>query len=129
MNRNVSNLLEKEKMFNLPFIHSNRVGGNGVIAYTYLKSKKGDPYVVMAMAVSSILTLSILPDTGLGLDSITPLIRMAQDPQVVAVRTESKFKTYKELTTAARDGNVTAGLPRPPGRRRLPPPRIPRETT
>jgi putative tricarboxylic transport membrane protein len=109
-NRNVSNLLEKEKILNVPFMHSNRVGGGGVIAYTYVKNKKGDPYVVIAMAVSSILTLSAMPDTGLSLDSVTPLIRMAQDPQVVAVRTESKFKTYKELTDAARDGSVAAGI-------------------
>jgi len=109
-NRNVSGMLEKEKIFNVPFIHSNRVGGNGVIAYQYLKSKKGDPHVVMAMSVTVILTQSILPDTGLALDSLTPIIRFAQDPQVVAVRTESQFKTYKDLTDAARDGNIVAGI-------------------
>jgi putative tricarboxylic transport membrane protein len=118
-NRNVSNLLEKEKILNVAFIHSNRVGGNGIIAYQYLKNKKGDPHVVMAMAVSVILTLSAMPDTGLALDSVTPLIRMAQDPQVVAVRTESKFKTYKELITAARDGSITAGITGPTGSGRI----------
>src|SRR6476620_12736326 len=61
-NRNVSTLLEKEKILNVPFIHSNRVGGNGVIAYNYVKGKKGDPYVVIAMAVSVILTLSAMPE-------------------------------------------------------------------
>src|SRR5215208_5404152 len=95
-NRNVSGMLEKEKLLNVPFIHTNRVGGNGVIAYQYVKNKKGDPYVVIAMSVTVILTQSILPDTGLALDSLTPIIRFAQDPQVVAVRSESKFKTYKE---------------------------------
>ena len=67
------------------------------------------------MSVTVILTQSILPDTGLALDSLTPIIRFAQDPQVVAVRTESKFKTYKELTDAARDGNVVAGITGPTG--------------
>jgi putative tricarboxylic transport membrane protein len=114
-NRNVSGMLEKEKILNVPFIHTNRVGGNGVIAYQYLKNKKGDPYVVMAMSVTVILSQSILPDTGLALDSLTPIIRFAQDPQVVAVRTESKFKTYKELTNAARDGGVVAGITGPTG--------------
>ena len=114
-NRNVSNMLEKEKIFSVPFTHTNRVGGNGLIAYQYLKAKKGDPHVVMAMSVTVILTQSALPDTGLALDSLTPIIRYAQDPQVVAVRTESKFKTYKELVTAARDGNVTAGITGPTG--------------
>jgi putative tricarboxylic transport membrane protein len=114
-NRHVSGMLEKEKIFNVPFIHTNRVGGNGLIGYQYLKNKKGDPHVVMAMSVTVILTQSILPDTGLALDSLTPIIRFAQDPQVVAVRTESKFKTYKELTNAARDGGVVAGITGPTG--------------
>jgi putative tricarboxylic transport membrane protein len=114
-NRNVSGMLEKQKILNVPFIHTNRVGGNGVIAYQYVKNKKGDPYVVIAMSVTVILTQSILPDTGLALDSLTPIIRFAQDPQVVAVRTESKFKTYKELTNAARDGGIVAGITGPTG--------------
>src|SRR5687767_1079800 len=38
-NRNVTDLLAKEKIFNVPFVNSNRVGGNGVIAYQYVKSK------------------------------------------------------------------------------------------
>src|SRR5215204_5356467 len=96
-NRSVSDLLAKEKIFSVPFIHSNRVGGNGVVAYNYVKSKKGDPHVIVAMSVTVILTASARPELELGLDTITPLARFAQDPQVVAVRTESKFKTFKEL--------------------------------
>ena len=87
-NRSVSDLLDKEKIFNVPFIHSNRVGGNGVIAYQYVKSKKGDPYVVIAMSVSVILTATARGEFGLDLSSLTPLVHFAQDPQVVAVRTE-----------------------------------------
>ena len=116
-NRNVSNLLEKEKIFPVPFIHSNRVGGNGVIAYNYVKSKRGDPHVVIAMSVTVILTASARPELELGLDSITPISRFAQDPQVVAVRTESKFKTFKELAEAAarEPGSVVAGVTGPTG--------------
>ena len=118
-NRNMSGMLEKEKIFNVPFIHSNRVGGNGLIAYQYVKGKKGDPHVIIAMAVTVILTQSILPDTGIALDSVTPIIRVAQDPQVVAVRSESKFRTYKELIDASMDGNVVAGITGPTGSGRM----------
>jgi tripartite-type tricarboxylate transporter receptor subunit TctC len=101
----------------VPFTHSNRVGGNGVVAYNYLKGKKGDPHVVMAMSVTVILTASARPELGLGLDTITPLIRYAQDPQVVAVRTESKFRTFKELVEAAakEPGGMSAGITGPTG--------------
>jgi len=116
-NRNVSDMLAKEKIFNVPFIHSNRVGGNGVVAYTYLKSKKGDPHVMVAMSVTVILTASAFPEHGLGLDTITPISRFAQDPQVVAVRTESKFKTFKELIDAGlrEPTGIAAGVTGPTG--------------
>jgi putative tricarboxylic transport membrane protein len=114
-NRNVSGMMEKQKILNVPFIHSNRVGGNGVIAYKYVQAQKGNPNLVIAMSVTVILSQSILPDTGLSLDSLTPIIRFAQDPQVVAVRSESKFRTYKELVDAAREGNVAAGVTGPTG--------------
>ena len=116
-NRNVSNLLAQEKIFSVPFIHSNRVGGNGVIAYNYVKNKRGDPHVVIAMSVTVILTASARPELELGLDTITPLSRFAQDPQVVAVRTESKFKTFKELAEAgAREpGGIVAAVTGPTG--------------
>ena len=119
--RSISDLLAKEKLFSQPIINSNRVGGNGVIAYNYLKSKRGDPHVVIALAVTVILTASARPELELGLDTITPLIRFAQDPQVVAVRAESKFKTFKELAEAgARDpGSIVAGITGPTGSGRI----------
>jgi putative tricarboxylic transport membrane protein len=116
-NRNVSDMLAKEKIFPQPFIHSNRVGGNGVVAYNYVKSKRGDPHVVVAMSVTVILTASARPELELGLDTITPISRFAQDPQVVAVRTESKFKTFKEVLDAGKrePGSVVAGVTGPTG--------------
>ena len=87
------------------------------MAYNYVKSKKGDPYVVIAMSVTVILTASARPELELGLDTITPLSRFAQDPQVVAVRTESKFKTFKELVDAGakEPGSIVAGVTGPTG--------------
>jgi putative tricarboxylic transport membrane protein len=116
-NRSVSEILAQQKIFNVPFTHTNRVGGNGVIAYQYVKSKKGDPHVVIAMSVNVILTATARGEFGLDLTSITPLVHFAQDPQVVAVRTESKFKTFKELAgAAAKDPfSVVAGVTGPTG--------------
>jgi tripartite-type tricarboxylate transporter receptor subunit TctC len=112
-----TDLFNRSVIFPVAFIHSNRVGGNGVVAYNYVKTKRGDPHVVVAMSVTVILTASARPELELGLDTITPLARFAQDPQVVAVRTESKFKTFKELVEAGtRDpGSVIAGVTGPTG--------------
>jgi tripartite-type tricarboxylate transporter receptor subunit TctC len=119
--RSVTELLTKEKIFTQPFIHSNRVGGSGVIAYKYIKSKRGDPHVVATMAVSVILNLSARPELDIPLDTVTPLARFAQDPQVIAVRAESKFMTFKEIVEAAarEPGVITASVTTPTGGGRL----------
>jgi len=69
------------------------------------------------MSVTVILTASARPEFELGLDTITPLARFAQDPQVVAVRTESKIRTFKELVEVAskEPGGMAAGVTGPTG--------------
>ena len=119
--RSISDLLAKEKIFSQPFIIANRVGGQGVVAYNYIKSKRGDPHVVLTVATGAVLTSASRPDLELPLEIYTPLALFAQDPQVVAVRAESKFKTFKELAeTARREPNtLVAGFTGPTGAGRL----------
>ena len=128
--RSVSDFMAKEKIFSQPFINANRVGGNGVVAYNYIRSKRGDPHVVLTIAVSAVLTAASRPELELGLDTYTPLAHFAQDPQAVAVRAESKFKTFNELAdAAARDPNtIVAAVTGPTGGGRLSLYRIERET-
>jgi len=54
-------------------------------------------FVVLTVATGAVLTQASRPDMELPLNIYTPLALFAQDPQVVAVRAESKFKTFKEL--------------------------------
>jgi putative tricarboxylic transport membrane protein len=100
--RNITELLRREKAFSQPIITSNRVGGGGAIAYNYIKSKRGDPHVVMTMATGGVLNASVRPELDLPLSIFTPLAMFAQDPQVIAVRAESKFQTLKELLEAGK---------------------------
>ena len=119
--RAISDLLAKEKMFSQPFTIFNRVGGQGVIAFNYIKSKRGEPHVVLTVATGAVLTQASRPEMELPLDIYTPLCLFAQDPQVVAVRAESKFRTFKELAeTAKREPNtLVAGFTGPTGAGRL----------
>ena len=100
--RNITELLRKDKAFSQPLITSNRVGGGGAVAYNYIKSKRGDPYVVMTMATGGVLNASVRPELDLPLSIFTPLAMFAQDPQVIAVRIESKFHTLQELVEAGK---------------------------
>jgi putative tricarboxylic transport membrane protein len=115
--RNITDLLTKQKAFSQPLINANRVGGGGTIAYNYIKSKRGDPHVVMTIATGGVLNSASRPELDLPLSTFTPLAMFATDPQVVAVRFESKFKTFKDLIEAARrePGTISVGITGPTG--------------
>lgn len=106
--RNVSGLLEKEKSFSQPITHSNRTGGLGVVALNYIKSKRGDPHVVLTVATGSMLNAASRPELDLPLNTYTPLAFFAQDPQAIAIRAESKIRTIPDLIEAAK--RETTGL-------------------
>jgi hypothetical protein len=91
--RNVTNLLEKEKLLSQAITHSNRTGGLGAVAFNYIKSKRGDPHVVLIVATGSMLNAASRPELELPLSTFTPLAFFAQDPQAIAVRVESKVRT------------------------------------
>ena len=119
--RAITEMLTKQKAFSQPLTNVNRVGSGGVIAYNYIKSKRGDPHVVMTIATGGVLNASARPDLDLPLDIFTPLAMFATDPQVVALRAESKFKTFKELIEAARrePETIAVGITGPTGTARL----------
>ncbi len=119
--RSITDLLTKEKIFSQPLINANRVGAGGVVAYNYIKSKRGDPHVIMAIATGGVLNAASRPDLELPLEIFTPLAMFAQDPQVIAVRVESKFMTFKDLAEAAkREPNaIAAGITGATGTARL----------
>jgi putative tricarboxylic transport membrane protein len=119
--RTVTDILIKEKVFSQPIIVSNRPGGSGVIAFTHIKSKRGDPHVVLTMATGSFLTATVRKDLDLGLENFTPVASFAVDPQVIAVSADSKFKTAKELLEAGRKepNTITASITSATGTARL----------
>ena len=110
--RNVSNLLEKEKIFSQPITHSNRTGGLGTVAFNYIKSKRGDPHVILTVATGSMLNAASRPELDLPLSTFTPLAFFAQDPQAIAVRVESKIRSIPDLLEAAKRDptGLTVGL-------------------
>jgi len=59
--RSITNLLTKEKILSQPLINANRVGGGGAVAYNYIKSKRGEPHVVMTIATGGVLNAARRP--------------------------------------------------------------------
>lgn len=95
--RAVAEVINREKLLTQSVIVSNRTGGSGTVAFTYVKGKRGDPHVVLTVATGTLLTAASRSDVDLGLDTYTPLAFFALDPQVIAVSAESKIATFKDL--------------------------------
>ncbi len=107
--RAVADILGREKIITQPVTISNRTGGSGGVAFNYVKSKKGDPHVVLTIATGTLLTAASRPELGVGLDTYTPVAFFALDPQAIAVPADSKFKSMKDLIEAGkREPNAIA---------------------
>ncbi len=82
-----------------------------MIAFNYVKSKRGEPHTVLTIATGSFLTATARPDLDLGPEHFTPLAFFARDPQGIIVNADSKYKTFKHLIDDAKgqpDGIVCA---------------------
>ena len=99
--RAITEMLAREKLITQPMLVANRVGG-GNIAFSHLKSKRGDPHVVLTVATGSLLAASARTELGLGLENYTLLSFFAMDPQVISVGADSKFSNLRELVEAGK---------------------------
>jgi tripartite-type tricarboxylate transporter receptor subunit TctC len=103
------------RFLNTAVVIENKAGAGGGIGMGYVAKAKPDGYTLL-LALSSI---SIIPEadkvTGRApmyqLDQFTPIARFTADPTVLAVRTESPWKTVQEFVADARKrpGQITYG--------------------
>ena len=100
--RLVTEIMTRDKLVTQPLVVQSRPGGSGVVAFTYIKTKRGDPHTVLTMATGSFLTAASRPDLDLGLEHFTPLAFFARDPQGIIVNADSKYRTFKDLLDDAK---------------------------
>ena len=100
--RLLADISAREKLLPVPFTIVNRTGGSGSVASTFIKSKRGDPYYLLSVSTTIVLTAAYRPELGLGLDIYTPLALFGFDLQSITVPVDSKFKTFKDLIETAR---------------------------
>jgi putative tricarboxylic transport membrane protein len=101
VSRAVAEIVRKEKLLPQIINVNNRVGGAGVVGWSYFKTKRGDPHVMMSVT-GTILVMAYRPEINIGLDNYTPLALFAIDPQTIMVPADSPLKTFKDLMEAVR---------------------------
>ena len=99
--RTLSAAVEKEKLLPKPLVVENKPGGSGAIAFAYVANKKKDPYY-MVTAVTSFLTTPLMGKAPVGLKDFTPIANFAFDEYMLMVRTDSKYKSMKDIVADAK---------------------------
>lgn len=100
--RVVAPQLEKELGTTVEVI--NKPGAGGQIGYTAVANAKPDGYTVGAVSAPSVVVTPLDESRGAtwDRDSFLPLARQVFDPQVIAVKSDSKFQDLKSLIDYAK---------------------------
>lgn len=100
--RAVAEIITKEKLLAQPLVVANKGGGGGAIAFNYVAGKRGDPYTILAVPSTVLLTAPIRSGLDVGLDKFTPLASMGLDLNALTVRADAPWKTLPEMVEAAK---------------------------
>jgi putative tricarboxylic transport membrane protein len=99
--RTIAKIMTSEKIVTVPVNVVNKPGGSGAVAYSYLRTKRGDPHVI-ATATSSYLTTPIQGHSPVSYKDFTNVAVLCVEDYVAVVRAESPYKTLKDVIEAAR---------------------------
>jgi tripartite-type tricarboxylate transporter receptor subunit TctC len=103
---------ELQKVMGVPIVIDNKAGAGGVIGINYLKTVKPDGYTLLVSS-NAPFTLQpyLTPSVGFQWTDFVPIFAYAKSPNVIGVRTESPFKTLKDLIEYAKKnpGKLSAG--------------------
>ena len=80
----------------------NRPGGSATVAVNYLAGKKGDPNILLGWTTAPLIAILRGTTTVKDITDLTLLSAMAEDPSILAVRADSKYKSLKDLIDDAK---------------------------
>jgi putative tricarboxylic transport membrane protein len=101
MARTIATIMEQEKLLTQPLVVVNRPGASGVLGYTFVGNKAGDPYA-LSTATSSFIIQPLLGKMKITHREYTLVAGLALDEFLIVVRNDSPFKTMADLLVAAR---------------------------
>ena len=98
-----------EKYVGKPIVVQNKPGAGGGIGWTSLVNSKADGHTMSLLNIPSMIFLPLQGRANYKLDQIVPVIQLVDDPALLIVQKDGKFKTYQDLISHAREnpGKVT----------------------
>lgn len=102
-----------EKEIGQPMVVVNKAGAGGQVGWTELARQKPDGYYIGFINLPAMNTVILDPErkATFDIDTFTPIINQVLDPGVIYVKTDSPYKTLKDLIDDARKrpGEIKAG--------------------
>ncbi len=89
------------KILPQPLIIENKTGGSGVVGKSYAKTKPADGYTITCADDSSTV-VDLFGNAPWPYNDFTYIAKLNRDYQMIVVRTDSPFKTLKDLVAAAK---------------------------
>ncbi len=102
LGRFIQGLIEKYKFSPKPFIPVNKGGGSGAEALQYMKSKAGDPHIIMATLNSYYTTPLRQPKLAVDIKEFTPITRMAVDTFQLWVHSDTNINSVDDYVKAVK---------------------------
>jgi tripartite-type tricarboxylate transporter receptor subunit TctC len=103
--RLVQTIVQKHNLAPQPLVVINKPGGAGAEALEYLRSKQGDPHVIL-ITLNSFFTTPLRTKLPVSWKDLTPISRLAMDTFVLWVNSESSYKTAEEYIQSVKDKPV-----------------------
>jgi len=100
--RAISSAMEKEKLMPVRMQVVNKTGGGGHTAMSYLVEKKGEAHTIATFTGLWFTNPIMRQEANITLKDLTPLVRLVLEPALIAVRSDSPYKTMKDIIDAAK---------------------------
>jgi putative tricarboxylic transport membrane protein len=97
--RVIQSVLQSQGIVKAPVTVVNRPGGGGQVGWSYLNEHMGNPHFA-AMNSNQLFPRQLLGQTKMKFEDFTPLARLTTEWIVLAVRTDSPYKTGKDFLEA-----------------------------
>jgi putative tricarboxylic transport membrane protein len=107
MGRTIENIIKTEKLSPVPLMIVNQAGGSGTIGMTSVAQSPGNVHMIMTF-ISGQVTAPLVAGKGVAtFHDLTMICSLANDEQLIVVKTDSPIKTIEDVVNAAKQGTIT----------------------
>ena len=109
--RSIASIIEGEKLCPVPLLVANKSGGSGLVGTTAVAQQKGDPHVLLTFIPGQAQAALVAGKGAPTFRDLTLICNLALDEQLIVVKTDSPFKTIRDIIAEAkkRPGELTVG--------------------